>query len=1803
MVPGYEVKIVTESVNGSMTILRGVRCSDGLPVVIKWIRKDQRQASAALGREYDTLLRLNMPGVIRAHELLDLGDTTALVLDSVDGRPLAEYIERGTLPLRHVLGFAEQVAEVLGQLHDEKIVVQNINPSAIVWDQERLDATLFDYGDVRFLGDEEDSRSDQMTGDPAYMAPEQSGRTSWIVDHRSDLYALGVTLYEALTGRHPFPFEDTAEIIHAHLAREPEPLHDIWPTIPPVISDIIMKLLEKNPEDRYQSASGLRVDLKHCLGQIGAGEIVDSFLLGRGDTPDQLRYSSQLYGRSGEINDLHRALAEIDGHPGLVLVSGYSGVGKTVLIEGVLGEVSETVVSGKFDQFANRPYTALIQAFQMLTDMLLSEREQDVVLLKDRLVDALGSNGRVLVDMIPEIEALIGEQPAVPTLSSEATQIRLHIVMQSFARVVSETRRLILFLDDIQWADQASILMLKDLSADPDLGGLTVIGAYRDNEVGDAHPLIEAQRALIEEGARVPVVRLLPLEAPSVFEMISDTLGEGTDEVRGLSEDIHEKTMGNPFYVRILLQSLHQMGQLAYDEDDGMWRYDRAGIGELDVTENVAEFLTARFGYLPASVLGVLQVAACLGNRFDLDLLVRSVGLSRQSVAEELDRAQALGLIVPLGERSEGDESSASYRFVHDRVQEAAVGTLSAKMRSQMHREIGQQMLAVARETSTLDACLIDVVQHLNRGQSQITGLEESLELAELNLQAARSARASAAFDQTYAFHSDGIGLLPEDCWQKYYDLTLALHEGAVEAAYLCGDSVGQEALHDVILDRAKTDLDKVKAFETQILALVAENQPKDAVRVGLQVLEMLDISIPEEPEADYVERENAGVLSLLDEKSDAEILGQLHLQDPAHRAVLRIINGMMAPAIQLTHPSTILLIGTHVRISLTYGHSVHSSIGYAFYGMIWAGNPVLMNTSNRLGTLAQTINEQMDARESCARVDLPVYAIIKPWIQPLGEVLGPMRLSIDAGKEVGDIEFAGRLMTFYCTLSILAGQELTALDEEVVANGEFMTRHGLTAVRYWNGLQRQFGLNLLGRSRVPHELSGEGFDEGQSLQSEIEGGNRNVLYMIHLYKLILCYLHRKFDDAVQHAQTAEPYLDGCPGMIFTSFLPFYESLSLLAVYKDREPSEQEGILDKVAENQEKIKVWAEFGPANQLYKYHLVEAECARVEGRDLEAAELYDRAIELAGEHGYINDEAMANEVAARFYEGCGRMKFAQVYIQDAYRLYELWGAKAKTDDLLAQYPQWLDAQVSSSLERSGSLDVDAIVKVSRTFSEVPIARDMLQQMMKIVMENGGAERAVLLLHNQGGWVLEAEARPDGIEVLQSVQIDLDAESVGPLSHRVVSYVVRTQTGVVLNEALADARFGEDPYLVELDAKSVCCLPLLHLGDLMGLLYLENNLVTGAFTEQRSQVLEMLGAQLGVALRQARQYDEQLQHFQYLYHMRTMLSNARTVAAMMEGLGQLVVDTLGDASGVDIMFDGQAWSHGVLGGMTYERTLVLEERDRGRVCVCCSSALSENQERMLLDETVGQLSQALIALDLEAQLLRSARLVSMGEMAAGVAHELNQPLAAISATAGDVQLRLVEGVTLTEDELKSMMGDVVNWSQRLGETVDHLRVFSRDHSEEPGILFSLHEVIESGLRLIGAQLANHNIEVSVDLGRDNPVVEGHPHQIEQVVVNLLGNAKDAVDLKRDAKRVAVRVTVEGSRAVVEVEDNGAGVDEADAERIFEPFFTTKDAEHGTGLGLSISYAIVKHHGGDLTCSSRSGEGAVFQMVLPINP
>ncbi|MCB0166358.1 MAG: AAA family ATPase [Anaerolineae bacterium] len=1538
--------------SGNSLVYRARREVDDRPVVLKMLKEayPSPRRIAWFKREYEVTRSLDVAGVIDVYGLESDQNRWVIILEDFGGESLARLNRAGKFSLDDFLKLALNVTEVLGQIHQQQIIHKDINPANIVLNPTTKQIKIIDFGISTVLSSENPTfrNPNVLEGTLVYISPEQTGRMNCSIDYRTDFYSLGVTFYELLTGRLPFVSDDALELVHSHLAKPPVPPCEIKPDLPRPISEIIMKLMAKNAEDRYQSAHGLKADLEKCLEYrsncANSESLSDlAFDLGQQDISDRFQIPKKLYGREPEIETLlttfERVAAGDSGEIEMMLVSGYAGIGKSVLVQELYKPITRRhgyFVSGKFDQFQrNIPYTALIQAFRSLMRHLLSESKAEVGLWREKLLTSLGPNGSVIIEVIPEVELIIGPQPAAPTLGPAEAQNRFNLVFQNFVKVFTRPEHpLTIFLDDLQWADLASLTLLKRLMTAGDIGHLFVIGAYRDNEVSEAHPLQLTVTEIEQSGTQVNHINLIPLTLPHVTALLADTFHCNTAQVEPLGHLVLDKTGGNPFFLTEFLKSLYTERLLyfvhpeAFAQDHNRqisnvgWRWDLAQIQGKAITVNVVELMADKVKKLPSASQQALQLAACIGNQVDLKTLAIVSEKTPSETAANLGPALVEGLLVPLSDAYKlmtfdvqglADEVTADYKFAHDRVQQAVYSLIAEDERQVIHWRIGQLLLQ-STPPSGREERIFDLVNQLNQGRGLIESRAEQAELVGLNLLAGQKAKASAAYKPAYTYFQTGLDLLKADSWTNNYDLTLALHQEAAEAAYLSGDIERMEQLLELVLQRAKTPLDRIKMYEIRIQAQMGQHNYLGAVQTGLLALELLGVKFPQKPSNLHVLRALLGTKLALVGKRIENLSDLPTMSDPDKLAAIRILASIY-PAVYVSTPDLLpLVILRMVNLSIKNGNGSLSAFSYTAYGHILCGVVGDIDSSYQFGKLALNLLERFNAKEFSIGPLLIIGAFITHRKEHLKNTLSPLLEAYQHALETGVLENGGYCLAFYSYHLFFSGQELAWIEQEMAKYVAALRQIKQENSANYIALCRQAVLNLLGEAAAESGyLSGESWDQEKTLPLLREANDGNAIFYMYFYQAKLNYLFGAYPQALENVALAEVYADNAIGAFAVLLLNYYDSLASLAVFADSPQSKQKDLLKKVKANQKKMKQWADHAPMNHRHKYYLVEAEQARVLGQESTARDYYDQAIALAQENEYLNEEALAYELAGEFYLSRRQDRLAEHYLGQAHYAYTRWGAVAKIQDLEARYPQIIEqTEIRKTKSRtatttttgqhdSQALDLTSVIKASQAISGEIVLDKLLATLMKIVIESAGAQRGCLILEQEaqvpgeaGQWVIEAEAKTEAggeieITALQAIPIQsIQASStVSPLPTAIINYVARTQENIVLNDAVNEGDFTGDSYVVQCKPQSILCAPLINHGQLLGMLYLENNLTIGAFTANRLEMLQLLSAQAAVSLENARLYTGIVEREQ---KYRTLFEDSRDAIFITTPAGQIV-------------------------------------------------------------------------------------------------------------------------------------------------------------------------------------------------------------------------------------------------------------------------------------------------------------------------
>ncbi|GAK60937.1 adenylate/guanylate cyclase [Candidatus Vecturithrix granuli] len=1489
---------IHESANS--LIYRGTRTTDQHPVILKTLNREypSPQEISRFKREYEITRSLQkVDGVIRVYGIELWQNSLMMVLEDIGGQPLNEILLIRKFNLEEFLQLAIRMSTIVGAIHQQHIMHKDLNPSNFLWNPETDRLRLIDFGIAAPFSFEQPEIVNPavIEGTLAYISPEQTGRMNRIVDYRTDFYALGVTFYELLLGFLPFQTNDTMELIHAHLAKHPRSPNELNHLIPRAVSEIVMKLLAKTATERYQHADRLITDLQKCLEQLQHTGAIQYVAIGQDERSRPFEIPQKLYGRAKELDTLltvfHRSR---QGRGELFLASGYSGIGKTALVyefQKTIIEHHGYFIAGKFEQFKqNMAYSAVIQALQSLLRQLLTENESRLALWREKLAAAVGNNTLVLSEFLPEVEMILGTTRTEEENSPEEAQNRLHFLLQDLIQALSAPEHpLVIFLDNLQWADMASLQLVQHLLIRQQIKALLIIGAYRDDDAAAISGLNDLVNTVQKTQTKVTHIALAPLAFQDVAQLLVDSLHHAPEKLEPFARLMLEKTAGNPFAIREFLKTVDAEGLLSYDSRSGCWQWNLEQIQGLAMPENMAAFMTMKIRKLPAHIQQTLQCAACIGNRFDLSTLAAVMNRSEHETVSDIDVAIQEGVIFPADESyryimffpaSELKDFApyVLYDFVHHRFQEAALDLISSETGRKFHLKIGQYLLHQPSSLKTREEHLTAIVDHLNLGAEYLETEEERRELVQLNLSAGRQAKAAPNYTVARQYFTEGVALLEKECWRTQYELTFELVKEQADIENLIGNFTQAEQLVRALLEHAQTINDRIAAYKILILHYTRRGKYAEALHEGENALTILGMEWPGENMANRVEAELSEVQHLFSLKSPAALLQTPLLTDSHQNLIMQILHVLIFPACFSNFLMYAILIARMMKISLTFGHTPESVSGYAHYGVLLGTYYGKYQTGYDLGIFAIQLSEQINNLAQRSEAALTLAGELTCWVKHLKFAHMYEHEAYHTAIDAGEVHIAGlalmhRLLNLFCE-----GTNLEQIRQDFPQFLEFVQHsHNLAAIDVMMGCQLILE-NLTGFTSETLSFDTDALSEAQFLQQCQEHQNRMALSVYQIMKLQLLYLYGHPQEALHQAREIEPLLDLVQSFIVRAAYNFYVSLSVTALYPAASAEQQQHYWTILTQNQRQMQEWAEHCPENFQHCYLLVQAEMARLTGQRFEAIQLYHQAIEAVQVQQFPHHKALTWEIAARFYQKQGLPEFAELYIKDAYHAYTLWGAKRKMTDLLQSYP-YLSAKfsvtpagkatplnstsISTQIDHEGLslLDLNTTMKASQAISENLVLTDLLKQMMRIVIESAGAQKGWLIRKKEDEWLIDAEGNAESKEV--KVLHGIPLESVGSmkpsfLPTSIIHYVIRTKEPVLLQDAAREGHFTHDPYITQHQVKSVLCTPLIKRGKISGVIYLENDLATGVFTPSRLKVLNVLSAQMVISIENAALYKQ---------------------------------------------------------------------------------------------------------------------------------------------------------------------------------------------------------------------------------------------------------------------------------------------------------------------------------------------------------
>ncbi|WP_224366225.1 trifunctional serine/threonine-protein kinase/ATP-binding protein/sensor histidine kinase [Hyalangium versicolor] len=1753
--PGYTLVGAIRSAS-THPLLHAVRDADGLRLSLKTpvsLTPGPREC-ARYRQEYGILQRLReVRGVIRALGYEEHEERPALLLEEVTGSPLSELLDE-PFPVERVLELAIRLASILEGVHRCGVIHKDLKPSNILITPDG-DACLIDFGIATLQAVEHVDAAPPtlIEGTLAYMSPEQTGRMNRAVDYRSDFYSLGILLYELLTGRRPFQGKDALEWFHAHLALSPQPPHEHSPTIPPVLSAIVMKLLAKLAEERYQSAEGLRADLERCRKALSQG-VVEDFALGQRDTPSRFQLPQRFYGRDAQVAALHQAFERVarEERPELMLVSGYSGIGKSSLVS----ELHKPVVrqrgfflTCKFDQFQQDvPLSTMAQALRALTQQLLAGTDEELARWRERLRQALEGQGQLLLDVVPQLELVVGRQPPAPELPPLDAQKRFNRLLQKFLGVFSTPQHpLVVFLDDLQWADLASLRLLQFMFTHPDTPPLLAIGAYRENEVSPSHPLVQALTELREAGALMSDIHLEALNLQQVQQLVADTLPGAEQAVVGpLSALVYEKTGGNPFFLIQLMTTLVQDGLLVRTPE-GRWRWDADGVRAREYSDNVVDFMVSKLRQLPLRTQQLLQLASCAGGSFSLHLLVIISGMPPVEVESGLEQALQEGMLV----RAEPEQ----YRFLHDRIQQAAYALIPESERKAVHLRIGRMLLASLSPEEVREK-LFDVVGQLNAGAGLITEPAERLRLARLNAEAGWKASSSTAFRSAVTFFRTAFELLPGDPWETDRELAFKVQLDRGRNEFMSGGATETRRLVGELQLRARSRAEMAAVYRLKSDIHLAANEGQEALTSLLECLARFGMPMSASPTWEEVTAANEEVVSLLGERPIASLVALPLMTDPEMKAVMDVLSALFMPAFISNFNLLVLHLCRMVSLSLRHGNSEASVNGYAWYGLMQGVAFKRYAQGYAFGELASALVERHSFTSSRGRV-LYSLELINYWTRPISRSLELIRSAFQHALQAGDFQVACYCSTHIVTDRLALGHSLDEVYQESVVRLDFLHKAGYPAVRDSILHTQRYVQQLRGLSRSFDTLSGDDFDEAAFEAGLTPRHHSTMQCWYWILKMQSRFMCGAYEQAREAGTKAGELLWSCPGHIQQMDFHLFHALTLAACYRGAQPREQSRYLEVIREHEQQLEEWASHCSENFRAPERMVSAELARITGRTEEALRTYEEAIFSARAYGFIQNVGLASELAARFWYERQAPTVAEVYARQSWEAWVQWGARGKARHMAAQWPHLVSVTAfrgSLSDVSSTQLEAHTLAKAQQAVSGELSLSQLTTTVVRVALETTSARWGALLLPQGDSLTVAAlsGAAPVG-------SADRTVEENLPWA--LLTYVRRTREHVLLSDTSQPHPFSADSWLGRGQARSVLCLPLMRGEEFHGLLYLENDLTPRAFTAAHLSLLGHLAEQAAISLENARRHAE-LQRSEV----------------------------------------GLRRAHDELKQRLEERTWELQKAQTRPAEAPRDTASAEMAASML--HNVGNvLTSAIVNLQTVREQVEASR-VSRVKQVAAMIDEHRADLADF-LTQDPQGGNLPAYLSSLAEELLREHSALKDGTRELNKQIEHLRaIIQVQQAYARSSLLpeecDLSRIIEDALSIQMPMLQRHGVQVTQELGMV-PKVRLDKHRVLQILINLISNARSALSgLPVSQRKLHVRLTANGSTARIEVVDTGKGIAPEHREQLFSRGFTTR--EDGQGLGLHSSVQAAKTLGGKLTLESEGlGKGATAMLELPL--
>ncbi|MFO8111939.1 MAG: AAA family ATPase [Desulfosalsimonadaceae bacterium] len=1826
-------------------VFRAFSISDQKPVIIKCINPANREKADIdrFEREYRISRKLDDRGIARCLGMERPDNRPAMIFEDIRGVSLDKIEDYEKSDTVAILKLAAALAGAIGRVHSRGIIHNDINPSNIVLHPGTGRINLIDFGLATEAAGEGAllKHAELPLGTLPYISPEQTRRINRAIDYRTDMYSFGITFYQMLTGRLPFCGNDSLEIMHGHIAGTPVAPDKIRPGLPPAVSRIVEKLMAKAPEDRYQSVHGVISDISLCIRAIKENRDIQTFTPGRKDFAEKFVIPQRLYGREKEIKTLFTAYKRVlGGGSEMLLVYGASGIGKSFLISKFRRSLPIDqcrFISGKCDQYKhNLPYTSIIDAFSDLTARILTESREDINHWKQKILRAIGSDARVLIDCIPDLALIIGKQPATDVKS------RFTTVFLNFIRVFAvRGQPLLLFLDDLQWADSATLNLLKTLVSGPETPNLLVIGTFRDSPFDNIQEFSGVLKKMETSDTRITRIHLEPLCPSAINHLATDTLHADRADTLLLSKTISAKTGGNPFFIKEFLKTVQREGGISFDRQSCRWQWNLASIQKMSITDNVVDLLIRKIDHLPAEVVRLMMFAACIGSRFHFRTLFLISHTDENETADLLFQAVEAELIVPAGDNNayallpaatkrteKSRRQQTEFKFAHDRVQEAVYRMFSSEEKKKIHLRTGLLLLATTPEDKRRDN-LFTIVTHFNIAESSLHDIGEKLLLAQLNLEAGQKAMQSAAHNNALAYFASAVKMLPENSWDHHYELTRSIHMEYARCEYTNHMISLAESRLRFMLENIPTAREKVEIY--QMISRILENQGhyEESLQAGILALNLLNLQIPAAPDKRclFLKTMKIRLVFRIRSQKDLERLGRM--EDRRMLAIMDTLNETIGPAMACNRACAMYIILKMAEFTIKYGRSVHFPLVSAAVSAILSANSGDYPAGYACSRLSLAL-AQDSADKSLRCKTLFFFArSANHWGRHAITSLEHYAIAQHDALVSENPVFSSWAAVCRVTVSIVTGSSLTDVTAEIDKCDRWLRRAGHGDMRFLCEMFAGYVSALQGAGQDSADFGGKGFDEISFIRNAAENGCcKEAVAFYHILKMQLYFLGGQYNKAIETADRLADRASNIKGLVFLPDYYFYQALSMARIYAARSRRGKKKVLRRMKRIEKRFRTWAAACRENYHHKHLLLCAETARITGRAEAAPALYQSAIRFAIQYGYMQDEAIANECSAFFFLERGNTETAHECMARAHLAYLTWGATGKASRLETDFPLLFPSAAAKTAAASQPPDHSAahfhnwfdwrsILKTFRSISREIDRTTLIQTIMTCIIENAGAQRGILLLNRDGDLFVEAERRMEWRHVRLTPSTHLSEYASIPSS--VIHYAARKLRPVIITDAHSSHLFSNDPYFAGQTKKSVLCSPVLYQGRLKGIIYLEHDGASAIFTKERVFTIDMLSAQAAISLENAMLYSR-LKDSENKY--RSIFENA------VEGIFQVtrqgtfisVNQSLADILGYDTpdelidsktnvvdlfffdskrkkLFAQQLRKKGQIRGFEGNG----RRRDGSPFWVSVSArAVFDAQGKIVYFEG------SVVDIALRKQKEEAERQKKAAEAAAhaksiflaNMSHEIRTPINAIIGLSG---LSLMNGV---EGKHKEYITKINHCASSLLKTIDDILHFSKFEAGRvalENIDFTIPGIMEKIHALFMHQTTEKDIALRFRISKNiPPVLIGDPFRLGQILTNLAANAFKFTESGRitiGAKCVAR--SKDAVRLHFFVSDTGTGVNEADISRLFNAFSqadnSTSRRYGGTGLGLAISKNIVALMNGKIWAKNNPDKGAAF--------